>query len=158
MIPIRNLSDENFRPQFERPRGSGLSSATSLPKDRELALKALEVFASLEEDWNGYGAAKPSKLSLEKANNLISKMPLPFKAPNHVHSDEDGDMVLTWSESDSRLIVTIEPLMVHLSYEKTGQPTVYHDDIIFDGETIPEKIKEYLPKRVVNGNVATTRN
>lgn len=157
MIPIRNLSDENFKPQFERP-GSGLTTAKHLPKDRELALKALEVLASLEEGWNGYGAAKPSKLSLEKATSLISQIPLPFKAPNHVHSDEDGDIVLTWSESGSRLIVTIEPLMLHLSYEKVRKSTVYHDDIIFDGEIIPEKIKEYLPRRVVNGNGAATRN
>ena len=138
-----NISDVDYTPWIPESYDEGIV----LPQDRRLALEALKLLGRLEDNWNGYGAVRPSDFSAQSAENFIRNIPLPFKAPNQLDSDEDGHIILVWSEKGERLIITIEPLMIHFSIERNDEEPICKDDIFFDGTSVPKEIKECLPKR-----------
>lgn len=141
---ICNMTDEGYVKCPIEP--SVDEYCIKLPKDRELALNALELISHLEENWNGHGAVKPSGYSIKYAEQFIRLIPLPYYAPNEIYSDDEGDIVLIW-KNNNRLIVTIEPMLIHFSNENGSDDLVLEDNIQFDGESIPQKIIKYLPLR-----------
>lgn len=148
-----NYTDERFpiTPFSSPPSASFYGSDNNLlPKDRALALQSLNLLESLDSDWNGYGAEKPLRGALLNAKTFIDKLPFPYKVPDQLHTDDEGNIVLIWKESDAQLIITIEMALLHLSYESSRRKPVFRDDVIFDGDTFPEDLKHYIPRRNVN--------
>jgi len=69
---------------------------------RRLAL-AEAVRECSEPDWDGYGAAAASQLSVDWANRVLEALPVKVPSPEVAFSP-DGDVVLEWSPSTGRML------------------------------------------------------
>lgn len=109
-------------------------------------LDALDILKTLDENYNGYGAQKPSLDAIELAKKFIKIISGNYTLPLKI-SLGDGGIDLVWKNHNTlRLIATIDPLStIHISIDDrvTGS-WGFLDDIPFDGKEIPEILVKYL--------------
>lgn len=102
-------NDLSLRPQSapgstEAPPGSGWSG-----EEREKAVIALAALAELQDDWDGYGAARIDPAAVRFAQLLIDQLISGGANAPSVLPVPDGGVQLEWSAGPVELEFEIEP-------------------------------------------------
>ncbi len=121
-----------------------------LPKERFALLKALEYLRSaLEDDWNGYGAIAPTERALDMTRHFICCLPFNKTHASKMEPDGEGGITLTWQNDSERIMLTIDGSLMHLSHEKSGEETVFINEVAFfneDDVILPHVIIDHIPR------------
>lgn len=128
------------------PRRSSLYKTTTPIRDtseHEYAIASLREWASLEEDWDGEGAAAPNLASLKAAERFVSLLMSTFSAPEMMlHANGVAGMM--W-EFDG-LYGEIEFLSGdRLAYFFKSGENKHKGEMKFDGKSFPSALKAFIP-------------
>ncbi len=115
-------------------------------------LQALEYCKTLEDNWNGFDAKKPSSLVIENIRKFIESLPHNKCVPDHLSPDGEGGITLKWLKPDQCLLLNFEPWLIHAAFEKNNEQPIFLDDIIYLAvggvdNMIPQEILHYIPNR-----------
>ncbi|CAM8751171.1 hypothetical protein NCF_03153 [Burkholderia pseudomallei] len=108
----------------------------------QTAKREIEHLAQLEENWDGYGSAKPSTDAIKRA---ISALPDFISMAEetggwslpHVSANEDGEVLLEWWKAEKKLTLFVRADGV--DYLRTWGANIEHemDDGVLIAETFP---------------------
>jgi len=124
--------------------------AENYPKQKWRLLEALDIIEKLDDDWNAYGAIKPSAQSITMTRHFINRMVLNKEFAHEIEPDGDAAIILKWKSKDRNIALTIDGLYLHLMFQESDkQPIFIHDVQFFDIENkiLPAKILKYIPAR-----------
>lgn len=135
VTPARNFPSEN--------------SWKSIPRRECMELlHALNYLAQLPDDWNGYGAQKPSQYSIDTTKAFIKLIPENRIYPDKISPDGEGNITLTWDQRPKqRILLTIEGLNLYFSLEKQGKKDFFSKEIPFFGKSIPQEMMNIIPRK-----------
>jgi hypothetical protein len=122
------LTNLSGTPTFNRTilgYSSVSSSTTTLKVDRDnistlilsSTLAAIAQLGTLEDDWDGYGSAKPSPAAIQRAMTLVERF---YRAASveggtphqwihpHVSASEEGEVVMEWWKDSHKLTTYVD--------------------------------------------------
>ena len=117
-----------------------------LPPGKLHVEAALNYLATLEDDWNGEGAIAPSGQAIEAAHAFNEHYFIDRKYPDKVSPDGDGAVLFIWQTLQSRLTLTIEAALIHISIAHQNGKVDLPDSVPYDLTAIPNEILQYIPK------------
>jgi hypothetical protein len=97
--------------------------------DRERALNAVLSMASLEDDWDGYGAAAIPPDIIRMAYAIISSLQDYVPAPE-ISPNPNGTISLEWENERGRAHLEIGRTRYSLYFKREGLATLYNDGAV----------------------------
>ncbi len=106
---------------------------------------AIEQYKSLEEDWDGYGAAAPTREIIDAAIELVRKLKIKnFKAPKPMLSGS-GELGLYWKNNSVYIEISIDEPRNYSLYIEEGTSYNGKADISIS-DRLPEELRVALDK------------
>jgi len=124
-------------------------NADILPGERDKLLAAIGYLSEIENGWDGRDAIKPTPLSVTRSAEFIKKLWGKIY-PDTVSPDGEGGINFKWKTASHSIIITVDSGFLHLSRvnrQKNIDADIFLDNILFDGELIPQSIMEQIPQR-----------
>lgn len=114
-------------------------------KPMNAALRELdEVYSERSEaNWDGYGASAVHHLTYEKAQEFLNNLPSAVGSPE-IGADPDGEIVLEWFRSSSRLLSISLALNGRLTYIYRNGATRMRGTFWFLDDEVPQELIKLL--------------
>lgn len=125
-------------------------SATLRAAEHDTAVEALAVLLERFQII-GFSLGAAERVTITKATedaaltvlrNLTPEYQLPKLAP-----DGEGGVLLVWETADKSVILTVHGWTLHLVQAPAAALSDYVDDVPFDGQALPERIRKLIPKQ-----------
>lgn len=102
---------------------STIAKEASYPLSNQAAkmIKELDSFKNLKDNWNGYGASKPTIQSISKAIQFVKKLDQKDQLVYFVTPNPDGDILIELKYKEKSLEIYVSNLNIHeyIAYEDT---------------------------------------
>lgn len=111
--------------------------------------KAIASIEMLEDNWDGYGAAKPSKNVIAQVRNLLAALPNQFVenlTSDNIYPNPNGTVTIEWTNENEE-IASIEIGDKNSTfYSKFNNSSLYTNDHIglLKGESLPFDLMDKL--------------
>ena len=103
-----------------------------------------EVYSERSEaNWDGYGASAIHRLTYEKAQEFLNNLPSSVGSPE-IGADPDGEIVLEWFRSSSRLLSISIALSGRLTYIYRNGATRMRGTFWFLDDEVPKELLKLL--------------
>lgn len=161
-MSLARKTDQDWNP-IERNQGSSTYNEFSdndYPEQRKRLLNALGYLKSLEDNWNGYDATKPSPQAIAMAEHFVTYLFLTKEHADFIEPNGDGGLILKWLRGDMRILLTIDGTALHLSYEEGSNEPIFIENIRFfdaSNKILPKEILQHIPNRAANASNGTDR-
>ena len=139
--------------EFDSPevyQTHGTVTQKILPKEYEEVKAALAYLAVLEDNWNGYASKAPTEGSIDATLAFFKSFYLNRPYPNNIAPDGDGAIMLIWLTDNSKIVITVEPGLLHPAIEYVDGRNEFPMAIPYDLGTIPAEILKIIPERRPN--------
>ena len=104
------------------------------------------LFGYVGLSYNAGEDAKVDPVSIEAALSLLIELPAdrPF---HNVSPDGEGGLMMVWDDPLQALLLTVDSWRLHAVVNPATSRSQHVDVIPFDGETVPQKLLDLIPKR-----------
>lgn len=125
-------------------------AATMQAAERARALRArFCLIRRFQREGFSQGNAYPNTISLASEEAAIAV--LMCLSPDHelprIVPDDEGGVIMAWETVGKMVLLTIDGWCLHLVRAPASDPSDYLDDVLFDGEVLPEVIDVAIPKK-----------
>ena len=106
-------------------------------------IRQFEKFAVSHAEDDG---ALADPISAQAARAFVTMLPSAYQLPR-IAPDIEGDIGMIWESGDHTVLLTVEGWRLHAVIDPTSPNSQSIDDLPFDGEVIPTRIRRHLPIR-----------